>query len=290
MKRPRHHKPHHDRKKRRPINVLASALTTFSLYLGISSIFLSIREQYDKAAYLILAAIICDSLDGTVARMTHSISDFGKELDSLADLVSFGVAPAVLIYCSYWLDGQVAGSFTCRIGSVIAIIFAICAALRLARFNVFQSKNRETFTGLPSPAAGGSIAAFVLFVNYFELDFASKFYILAPLTAGLAYLMVSTVQYPKDRLKKLFVRGPRQAFQMLLVVAVIIVIFHYASEKGSPAIVLFPLAMTYVLFGIGNTLVWKLSRKQTSPAESETQPELPAEPSPSEPWNNADRL
>lgn len=237
--------------KRRPINVLASAITTFSLYLGLSSIFWAIRQDYEKAAYLILGAIICDMLDGTVARITKSISDFGKELDSLCDLVSFGVAPAVLIYHAYWYEEQLAGTPQGRIGAVMAIIFVICTALRLARFNVFQSAQRESFTGLPSPAAGGTVASFVLFVNYFNLHVA--FWFLGPLTLMLAYLMVSTVRYPKDRIKKGFVLAPQNAFRMLAISAIVIAVFHYAITHH-PVIVLFPLCMTYVLFGIGEAL------------------------------------
>lgn len=235
--------------KRRPINVLASVITTVSLYLGLWSIFCSIRQEYEMAAYLILLAILCDSTDGTLARLTKSVSDFGKELDSLCDLVSFGVAPAVLIYHAYLVEEQMAGTAVGRTGSVVAIIFVICGALRLARFNVFQSAHRDSFTGLPIPAAGGTVAAFVLFMSYFELHVA--FYVLGPLTFALAYLMVSTVRYPKDRLKKVLVLAPQNAFKMLALSVIVIAVFHYAITH-SPVIVLFPLAMTYVLAGLGD--------------------------------------
>lgn len=270
-------------RKRRPINVLASALTTFSLYLGLSSIFASIQENYEKAAYLILASIICDMLDGTVARITKSISEFGKELDSLSDLVAFGVAPAVLIYHAYWAEEQIAGSAAGRTGAVMAIIFVICAALRLARYNVFQSKHRESFTGLPTPAAGGAIASFVLFIDYFDFRFGSAFWVLAPLVMSLAFLMVSSVRYPKDRLKKVFVLAPQNAFRLLVIAVFIIAVFHYAITN-SPAIVLFPLGMTYILFGLVNSTIWKLRQKKTSPTQE------PESPLPSDPVNNAERL
>lgn len=287
MRRFRRSKPRHEnRVKRRPINVLASALTTFSLYLGLSSIFWSIQGNYENAAYLILAAMICDMLDGTVARMTKSISEFGKELDSLADLVSFGVAPAVLIYHAYWSEELMARSTEGKTGAVMAIIFVICAALRLARYNVFQSTHRESFTGLPTPAAGGAIATFVLFMNYFEFPFASAFWVLAPLVMSLAFLMVSSVRYPKDKLKRVFVLAPRNAFRLLVIAVFVIAVFHYAMTK-SPAIVLFPLAMTYILFGLGNTLVWKLHQRKSAHPEAEAQ--RSPEASPSDPVNNADR-
>ena len=169
--------------KRRPINVIASALTTFGLYCGIASLFASIRGDYTKAAYLILAAIVFDILDGSVARMTNSISEFGKQLDSLCDLVSFGVAPAVLIYAAY-LNEEVQGRPIIEgIGPFLAIIFVICGALRLARYNVYQSQVRDFFIGLPIPAAGGTVATFVLFMHYFERTVG--FWVLGPLALVL---------------------------------------------------------------------------------------------------------
>lgn len=249
--------------RRRPINVLASAITILSLYFGLASIFWSIRANYTFAAYMIFLALICDMFDGTVARLTNSTSEFGKELDSLCDLVSFGVAPAVLIYHAYWqeYESRVPGAIG-RTGSVMAIIFVICAALRLARYNVFQSSTRDSFTGLPSPAAGGSIAAFVLFTHYYDLHVA--FYVLGPLTLLLAYLMVSTVRYPKDRIKKVFIVTPANAFRLLALSAVVIAVFHYAITHD-PAIVLFPLFMTYVMFGVGDEITVRLKVRHREP-------------------------
>lgn len=246
--------------RRRPINALASVITIFSLYFGLASIFWSIRANYVLASYFIFFALICDMFDGTFAKLTHSTSEFGKELDSLCDLVSFGVAPAVLIYHAYWQDyeSRIPGAFG-RTGSVMAIIFVICAALRLARYNVFQSTNRDSFTGLPSPAAGGAIAAFVLFTNYYQLHVA--FYVLGPLTLMLAYLMVSTVRYPKDRIKKVFIVTPANGFRLLAGSAVVIAVFHYAITHD-PAIVLFPVFMTYVMLGITEEILIRLKLRR----------------------------
>jgi len=266
-------------------------LTTLSLYLGLSSIFASIREDYDKAAYFILAAIVCDMLDGTVARITKSISEFGKELDSLCDLVSFGVAPAVLIYHAYWYEEQLAGTTVGRTGSMMAIIFAICAALRLARFNVWQAGKRESFTGLPTPAAGGTVAAFVLFMNYFEWRVA--FYVLGPLTISLAFLMVSNVHYPKDRAKRVFVLAPHSAFRMLALSAIVIGVFHYAVTHH-PVIVVFPLCMAYVLFGVGDELTgYVKARRASAPASAQSSssvPEVPGGTSGASATKTGDRL
>lgn len=228
---------------RRPINVLASAITTLNLYCGIASIFAAIEGHYENAAYLIFAAIVLDTLDGTVAKMTKSVSEFGKQLDSLCDVVSFGVAPAVMIFTVY-LPEEV--NLASRTGAVMAIIYAICTALRLARFNVYQAEIRDYFVGLPSPAAAATIASFVLFTEYYEYHVA--FWVLGPLTLSLAYMMVSTLRYPKDKMKSM-VLAPRHGFRLLAICAVAIAIFDQAS-RHSPSIVLFPMAACYCLFGV----------------------------------------
>jgi len=268
--------------KRKPINVLASGITVFGLYLGLSSIFWSFREDYERAAYFILYAIICDMLDGTVARMTKSVSEFGKELDSLCDLVAFGVAPAVLIYNNYLIEEQLAGTVVGRTGAMVAIVFVMCGALRLARYNVFQSGQRESFTGLPIPAAGGTVAAFSLFMAYFDLHVA--FYVLGPMTLGIAYLMVSTVRYPKDRMKKAFVVAPRNAFRMLTASVVVFAIFHYTITHD-PAIVLFPLSAAYCLFGVIDTFYLSVKTRKNlfSRKAGQVQPESPESPPPEPP-------
>lgn len=230
--------------RRKPVNLLASVITTCNLYCGLWSIFAGISGHYEQAAYLVLAAIIFDSFDGAIARITKSVSAFGGELDSLSDQVSFGVAPAVLIYTTYLREYN-EEAFV-RFGSVFAILYAISAALRLARYNVFQSDIRDYFIGLPAPAAGGTIASFVLFTQYFEVKVA--FWVLGPLTLLLAVLMVSNVRYPKSRIKH-FLLAPQNAFRYLAAFGIVIAVLHYAIEE-SPAIVLFPLGMCYVGFGV----------------------------------------
>jgi CDP-diacylglycerol---serine O-phosphatidyltransferase len=250
--------------QKRPINVLASVLTITSLYLGTVSIFASIGQDFSKAAYCILAAIIFDGLDGTVARLTKSTSEFGKELDSLCDLVSFGVAPAVLVFMAYLPEGWTlplsakTGLLVSETGSYMAIVFVICAALRLARFNTYQAEEHDFFTGLPSPAAGGTLAAFVLFLEYYEAGLKGQplgsfaHIALGPTAVFLALLMVSSVRYPKEQLKS-FVLSPQHAFPVLGICAFSFILFHWALSRHA-SIVLFPLATTYVLGGIGYTL------------------------------------
>jgi CDP-diacylglycerol--serine O-phosphatidyltransferase len=266
------------RTKRRPINVLASALTTFGLYCGIASIFYSISalladsELFTKApallddstdmrkfaATLIFFAMIFDMLDGTVAKLTRTTSEFGKQLDSLCDLVSFGVAPGVLVFTAFLEKSLTEGSVTAPIGSVLAVIFVICGALRLARYNVYQAAHRDYFTGLPIPAAGVTIASFVLFRIYFDMgDIA--LWILGPMTVLLSYLMVSTLRYPKDKMKSM-VLAPGNALQLLALIVLAIAAFDYASAR-SPAIVLFPASLMYVMVGIVDLLYATIRRR-----------------------------
>jgi len=231
---------------RRPINVLASALTTFNVYCGIASVFAAMAGNHDKAAYLILVAIVFDMMDGSIARLTKSTSEFGKQLDSLADIISFGAAPAVLIYTAYLqAGGSDDPALVTRTGAFFAIVYVIAGALRLARYNVYQSSRRDLFFGLPIPGAGGAIASFVLFTYYFNLDVA--FWVLGPLTIGLAFLMVSTIRYPKD-IMRLLIFAPRKAFRLLVLCVFAIPLVHLASEHH-PAIVLFPVVGAYVLYG-----------------------------------------
>ena len=242
--------------RRRPINVLASGITTLNLYFGIASIFAAIEGmgltdaaqalQFQKAAYFILAAMVVDTLDGAVARMTKSASEFGKQLDSLCDVVSFGVAPAVLIYTMF-LPGET--GYFLRTGAFIAIIYAICTALRLARFNVYQSEMREYFIGLPSPAAAATVSTFALFT--IATNFTASFWVFGPPMLGLAILMVSTVQFPKNKMKSLLL-SPRLGFRFLVVCAVAIAVFDMARRKD-PALVLFPVTAAYAVYGLCDT-------------------------------------
>jgi len=264
------------RKRRRmPINVAASAITSLALYSGIASIFASIQGTYITAAYWILAAIILDSMDGSVARLTNSVSDFGKELDSLSDIVSFGVAPSVLIYTAYLAEGQIRESFLSSTGGMVAVVYVIFGALRLARYNVFQADRQDFFVGLPIPAAAGTIASFTLFCQ--TLGIHATYWVLGPLTLSLAFLMVSAIRYPKKNMNA-FVLNPRKGFRFLLLCVMGIAVIHYAIQE-SPAIVFFPLGMTYVLFGLANELLTRLTRRHHGHTEESDASQQPADPS-----------
>jgi CDP-diacylglycerol--serine O-phosphatidyltransferase len=248
------------RKRLMPINLAASIVTALALYCGVASIFAGISGEYDEAAYWIIGAILLDMLDGTVARMTKSVSEFGKELDSLSDMVSFGVAPAVLIYNAYLVEGRLSQEFLAPAGSFMAVSYVICAALRLARYNAFQAGRQDIFIGLPSPAAAGMIASFTLFCQYFE--YHVTYWVLGPLTVLMALLMVSNIRYPKKS-TRMFILAPRRAFRVLVLSVGAIAAFSYAVHYSSPAIVFLPFGILYVGFGLVNEVVALLTRRRS---------------------------
>src|SRR5688500_16736907 len=182
------------RRMRRAVVVLPSGLTLANLFCGIFAIVSAARGQFDFAGLLILLGGVADALDGRVARATGSGSRFGSELDSLVDIVTFGVAPALIMYFAVlnregweWL---------------IAFLYVTCAAIRLARFNVEQAgRAKRYFHGLPSPAAGMTLATYYWFSQsslYNETilgDLPWHFW-LRFLMFALAFLMISNVSYP----------------------------------------------------------------------------------------------
>lgn len=185
--------PHDRTGVRRAIIILPGAFTTGNLFFGIWSIVEAARGEFERAAWFIVIAGVMDALDGRVARLTRTGSDFGAELDSLADMVSFGVAPALLLWQFQFSRGEW--------GWLIPFIFILGVAFRLARFNVEQAGHAKTqFYGLPSPAAGGTIATLVPFMGtpFFKTHLGHlPWPVLTPmLLVMVALLMVSHVPYP----------------------------------------------------------------------------------------------
>lgn len=204
--------------------LLPSLFTLGNMGAGVYSIILSINGRYPKAAFAILAGIVFDILDGRIARMTKTESKFGIELDSLSDLTSFGIAPALLVY-------QVVLHHYSNLGGVITFLFIIAAALRLARFNV-KTDNGATptafFTGLPVPGAAGILAAFVLSYNTFIQDITIRtipmvvknmplmLRFMPVLMVILAYLMISNIRYTSFKRLKFSKRKPIQYFIFII--------------------------------------------------------------------------
>lgn len=166
---------------------LPSAVTMMNLGMGVISLMFTFNHQFRWAAVFVLLAVIMDTLDGLVARKLNAASDFGKELDSLADLVSFGVAPAFMvleILQTFQISGIQSG-----LSIAVSILFILCGAYRLARFNVLNIS--EYFVGVPITVAGGLVAVLVLSVP----GLVSWLYLLVLLV--LSWLMVSRIMVPK---------------------------------------------------------------------------------------------
>lgn len=184
------------RKRRRYVNILPNLLTIGNMYCGLLSIVYSMNGDFGLAGWMILLALLFDASDGHVARLTNSISNFGKELDSLSDMVSFGVAPAMLVYRSILQDFH-------HIGIFIVTVYAVTGALRLARYNVQSAGTVKAFTGLPIPGAGCFIASFILLKVKYDHPLFSEpvaVFAVAMFVVLLAFLMVSTITYPKQML------------------------------------------------------------------------------------------
>jgi len=252
------------RRMRRGVYLLPSILTLGNLSCGFYALVAVYNDEYAAAAIAILLAEVFDYLDGGVARMTGATSDLGIELDSLADLVSFGVAPGLLAYV-----------FALKpfgwIGGLGAFAFAACGALRLARFNV-QTRNldKRYFVGLPIPAAAAVVAAFVLFMKESSAVVAFGRELIPPQATsagvllgmyGLGFLMVSRIRYRS--LKGLEMRRRRPATILTTLLLVLIVV---ASQ---PILFLFLFFSLYAASGMVRALpFWQ--RRQ--PAETTEQP------------------
>ena len=212
---------------------LPSMFTVGNLFLGIISIIVAFQGNFDWAAVLVIIGMALDGLDGRVARALNAQSEFGKELDSLSDVISFGVAPAFIMY------GVVLNELG-WMGTVITAVFPICGALRLARFNV-ATGSTNYFIGLPITAAGGVLATMAL---YHEL-MPSPNITLPLFMLFLAYLMVSNIKYPN--FKKVGI--PKATYYVVpFILAIVVAVFVFYPQFAS-RLVFLPLA-AYALYGV----------------------------------------
>jgi CDP-diacylglycerol--serine O-phosphatidyltransferase len=236
------------RKTRRAVVVLPSGLTLANLFCGIFAIISASRGQLDQAGLLIVLGGVADALDGRVARATGSGSRFGSELDSLVDIISFGLAPAMIMYFAVlnhegwdWL---------------VVFLYVTCAAIRLARFNVEQAgRAKRYFHGLPSPAAGMTLATFYWFsqtplYNETVLGDLPWHFWLRFLMLTLAFLMISNVSYPAVP-----TIGYRKISEILGSLVVAATIFGVIFLKKQ---FYFPAAIGYVAYGVGKTVFFGL--------------------------------
>ena len=235
------------RKPPRGIYLLPNLFTTGAMFAGFYAIVAAIGGRYVEAAIAVFVAGILDGLDGRVARLTGTQSDFGVQYDSLSDMVSFGLAPALVLYTWSLASLKEYGSAWGKIGWAAAFIYAACAALRLARFNTQVGvADKRYFQGLASPAAAGLCMSFVWMVedlghSGFEARFVTPF-----IAAVTGLLMVSRVRYFSF---KAWPKSDRVPFIWIPAVVLIIV----ALTVNTP-VVLFAIAVTYVVSGPVMTL------------------------------------
>ena len=221
-------------KPRKGIHILPSLFTTGNVFCGFYSFIAALNDKYYLAAWAIVLAIIFDVLDGRVARMTKTTSAFGMQYDSLADVISFGMAPAFLCYA--WVLKPFG-----RVGWMAAFLFLLCGALRLARFNTTKPDIQgQYFTGLPTPAAAAVVASIII---AFEDLFGSRVHpgLMVAVVYSLAFLMVSNIKYPAF---KKFEFRKRVSFTRFLLV--ILVLYILATI---PKIALFIISFSYIMIG-----------------------------------------
>jgi CDP-diacylglycerol--serine O-phosphatidyltransferase len=197
--------------------LVPNAVTLASMFCGFLTIIYASIGRFDKAIIAIALAILFDGLDGRVARKLHATSRFGVEFDSFADLVSFGVAPALLIY--YWCFHYGANEF----GVAVCFLYALCAASRLARFNI-SPENLRSFTGLPTPASAAMVAATVNFAPKVTPGVGVTIWG-AALLILLSYLMVSRIEF--FSIKSVKFSGARIVFRVLIAAAIFLVWYNH---------------------------------------------------------------
>lgn len=234
-----------DHPRKRGIYLLPNLFTTAGLFAGFYAIVAAMEGLFDTAAIAIFVAMIMDALDGRVARMTNTQSAFGAEYDSLSDLASFGVAPALVVY-SWSL--QSLG----KLGWLAAFVFAAAGALRLARFNTqVQTMDKRYFQGLPIPAAAGFVASMVWLGVEYAIPGSSIVVLAALFTVMVAALMVSNIRY--HSFKQIDLKG-RVPF-----VAILLIVLIFVSISLDPPKVLFLIFFCYALWGPVFTL-WNLRK------------------------------
>ena len=229
-------------KSRRGIYLLPNLLTTGALFSGFYSIVAAMNQHFASAAIAIFIAIILDGMDGRIARLTNTQSAFGMQYDSLSDMISFGLAPSLVVY-QWALFGMG------KLGWLAAFVYTACASLRLARFNTqATSIDKRYFQGLPSPGAAAVLGGLVWFGSGYGLvDGTTITIICSLLSVVVGLLMVSNIRYHSFKEFDFKNRIPFMAFLIIVPVFVLIAI--------EPASILFLLAIIYTISGPIFTLI-----------------------------------
>ncbi|HEY0659794.1 MAG TPA: CDP-diacylglycerol--serine O-phosphatidyltransferase [Lysobacter sp.] len=251
--------PNLPRPRGRGIYLLPNLFTSGGLFAGFYAIIAATQGHFDNACVAVFIAAILDGVDGRVARLTNTQSEFGMQYDSLADLISFGLAPALVMY--HWalsttrLDGVVPG----KLGWIAAFLYAACAALRLARFNSQVGQvDKRWFIGLASPAAAGLVVSFVWTCHEFGFTGEELRYVALAVTVAAALLMVSRLRY--FSFKGGGPRSDRVPFLGIIVILAVVV-----AIAVDPPIVLLAIGTLYALSG---PIYWVWRRLRKMPPEA----------------------
>jgi CDP-diacylglycerol---serine O-phosphatidyltransferase len=224
------------RLRRRGIYLLPNLFTTAALFAGFYAIVQAMNGKFEHSAIAVFIAMMLDGLDGRVARLTHTQSEFGAEYDSMSDMVSFGMAPALIVYVWALKDLD-------KLGWIAAFIYCACAALRLARFNTNVAViDKRFFQGLPSPAAAALIAGFVWVMLAFQVNGNDIKWLVLIVTLFAGLTMVSNLPYYSGKEINLRRRVP---FFVILLLG----LFFFVLIPSHPPLVLFCLFVLYALSG-----------------------------------------
>ncbi len=215
---------------------IPSLFTAFNIFCGYLAILKIIEGNYITACWLVFLAAIFDSLDGRLARMMNTASNFGVEFDSIADVISFGVAPSILLYNIYFNKMGI-------LGVIISFSPLIFGGIRLARFNIqLVGFEKSNFSGLPIPVAAISFISFAIFNNYFWDEIHLTRFIIPQLTV-VCILMVSTIEYPTFP-KMTFKAGRKHSSLILFVILCFILLMLFPHQT------MYPMTIGYTLYGI----------------------------------------
>jgi CDP-diacylglycerol--serine O-phosphatidyltransferase len=244
---------------RRGAYLLPSLFTIGNMLLGFYAVVCGLNGQFRKGALAVFIAALLDSLDGRLARLTGTESDFGKEYDSLADVITFGAAPALLTYL--WGIRELA-----REAWLLPVFFMVCTATRLARFNV-QTRivDSRYFVGLPTPAAAGAICSLLFFAPYYTDELRVIMQVIVAVSLLLAgFLMVSTFRYPSGKQLDLRRRWSYRAFVPIAAVILVVVFWPEATFLA--------IAMLYTLWAPAVSLISRLRHGRGHRPDAEPPP------------------
>lgn len=238
--------------RKRGIYLLPNAFTTLNLFAGFYAIVQGMNHEYEKAAVAIFVAMVLDSLDGRVARLTRTQSAFGAEYDSLTDMVSFGAAPALIMY--EWALRDLG-----RVGWIAAFVYCAGAALRLARFNTQLSvADKRWFTGLPSPAAAALVAGMIWVFNDYQVRGGDVKWFAAAVTVYAGVTMVTSVKFYSGKDINL-----RRAMPFSVAIVVLVALLLISIE---PPMVLWGVMLAY---GVSGYVAWLVQRWRTESREKQ---------------------